>query len=182
MVGCATLEQAADTYREALNMGGGAGIENLEAQVHFGLGQVYLARGLYCRDSAVQQADYEHARVAFEAVAGKFEAVNGQLEDGGAVLETRAGHSYGYLGTLAGLQKDNETAILMYLKAVDYAAPSQKIFYYGRLAQVYCDEGKAVEAARAYEQAIDLARLYGYARDVEDLTAKLEQLRAKDCP
>jgi tetratricopeptide (TPR) repeat protein len=136
---------------------------------------------VYCETGSARQVEFERARAEFEAVTG-------QVEDRGAVLETRAGHSYGYLGMLAGhsygylgtlarLQNDNQAAISMYLKAVDLAAPSQRISYYRRLAQVYCDEGKAVEAARAYRDAIDLARLHGYARDVEDLAEQ----QAKDC-
>jgi tetratricopeptide (TPR) repeat protein len=173
-VGCATLQQAADTYQQARGMGSGAGSENLEAKVHFGLGQVYLARGVYC-DGSASQVDFERARAEFEAVTGEFER-------GNSVVEGRAGKSYGYLGTIAVSYEDYDAAIAYYRLAVEHAFPSDQIFYYGRLAKVYCRQGKADEAARAYQDAIDTARLYGYAKDVEDYTASLEKQQAKGCP
>jgi tetratricopeptide (TPR) repeat protein len=174
-VGCARLQQSAETYQQARSMVGGVGRENLEAKVHFGLGQVYLARGVYCETGSAQQADFERAR-------GEFEAVTGEFERGSASLESRAGHSYGYLGTIAVLEEEYDASLVYYRLAVQHSPPSQQIFYYGRLARVYCLQGDDSRAARAYQDAIDLARLYGYAKDVEDYTARLEEQRGRGCP
>lgn len=174
-VGCATLQQSADTYQQARGMGGGVGSEDLEAKVHYGMGQVYLVRGVRCETGPAQQAEFERARAEFEAVTSEYEG-------GNSSLESRAGSSYGLLGTLAVLAGDHDAAIAYYRLAVEHAFPSQQVFYYGRLAKVYCLQGRAQEAARAYQGAIDLARLYGYAKDVEDYTARLEEQRARGCP
>ena len=174
-VGCATLEQAAGTYQQAHDMSGGVGSENLEAKVHYGMGQVYLARGVYCEAGPAQQAEFERARAEFEVVTSEYEG-------GNSSIESRAGSSYGLLGTLAVMSEDYDAAIAYYRLAVEHAFPSQQIFYYSRLARIYCRQGKAEEAARAYQDAIDLARLYGYAKDVEDYTARLEEQRARGCP
>jgi tetratricopeptide (TPR) repeat protein len=174
-VGCATLEQAAGTYQQVRDMSGGVGSENLKAKVHYGLGQVYLARGVYCEAGLAQQAEFERARAEFEVVTSEYEG-------GNSSIESRAGSSYGLLGTLAVMSEDYDAAIAYYRLAVEHAFPSQQILYYSRLARIYCRQGKAEEAAMAYQDAIDLARLYGYAKDVEDYTDRLEEQRARGCP
>jgi tetratricopeptide (TPR) repeat protein len=174
-VGCVMLQQSADTYQQAHGMSGGVGSENLEAKVHYGMGQVYLVRGVYCEAGAAQQAEFERGRAEFEAVTSEYEG-------GNSSIESRAGSSYGLLGTLAVMSEDYDAAIAYYRLAVEHAFPSQQIFYYSRLARIYCQQGRAEEAARAYQDAIDLARLYGYAKDVENYTARLEEQRANGCP
>lgn len=174
-VGCRLLQQSAEAYREARTMGGSVESENLEAKVHRGLGQVYLVRGLHCTTGSAQQADFERARAEFEAVTTDY-------EEGNSSLEGHAGTSYGFLGTLAVLSRDYDSATVYYRKAVEHAFPERRIFYYGRLARVYCVQGEALKAERAYQDGIDLARLYGYAKDVEEYTARLEEQRDGGCP
>jgi hypothetical protein len=134
-----------------------------------------MARGVYCEAGSARQAEFERARAEFQAVTTEYEG-------GNSSLETRAGSSYGLLGTLALIGEDDNASIDYYLKAVKHAFPAQQIFYCGRLAKVYCQQGMADEAATAYQDAIDLARLYGYAKDVEDYTARLEEQRDRGCP
>ena len=174
-VGCGRLQQADDTYQQTRGMDGSAGSSGLEAKARYGLGQVYLVRAFYCLDGPARQAEFERARAEFEAVIAEFKG-------GNPVLEGRAGKSYGYLGTIADERGDYATAIAYYQMAVQHTFPSQRILYYGRLGRAHCLRGEPAEAIGAYQDAIDTARLYGYAKDVEDYTAKLENLVATGCP
>lgn len=173
--GCVTLQQAAETYQEARGMGSGVASEDLEAKVRYGLGQVYLAHGVYCETGPARQAEFERARAEFESVTAEY-------EEGHSSLESRAGSSYGLLGTLDVMSEEYDAAVAHYRLAVEHAFPSQQIFYHSRLAKVYCVLGEADRAAKAYQDAIDLARLYGYPKEVEEYTARLEEQRAKGCP
>jgi tetratricopeptide (TPR) repeat protein len=109
------------------------------------------------------------------------EVLKDAYEGGNPSLENYAGSGYGLLGTLEVISGSYDTAIDYYRKAVQHALPAQRIFYCNRLARIYCRQGKPEEAGKAYQDAIDLARLYGYAEDVEHYTAKLQEHQDGGC-
>lgn len=164
------LQEAVSTYEEARRLGLEQGIDLIEPRVRFGLAQIYFVWGLIEDQVWLDRARDELLWVRDEYLGGRSE------------LSGRAGHAYAVLGRIAALHGDFAGAVESFDGATELASPFYQAVYSGILAEEYCKAGQTGPAIDAYKKAIDLARLYGYPRRVEQYTGRLLVLETKGCP
>ncbi len=147
---------------------------------HTGLGYVYLTSGLYG-----QTADFERAHLELQNVIEQYEAGETGIGDasiGDASIAKSAGLAYGYLGLLARQEGDLPTAVAHYKRAADLVAPISRALYLFRLGELACQQGDHSAALELHQRAIDDARLYGRAAEVDEYTRRLRLLHNSSCP
>jgi tetratricopeptide (TPR) repeat protein len=165
------LDEATDAYETALHLGNPPGSANIETKVHFGMGQVYVARYLYAvATGGAWSAPMSRARAEFEQVVGEYESGNGRVKN-------LAGHAHARLGLLARLKKDSGTAVEHYTRAIELVTPYYQAYYYTRLAQVYADEDQIELAVQACDEAIAIAEFYGDEACHRKFSAMRDELR-----
>jgi tetratricopeptide (TPR) repeat protein len=167
------LAQSEAAYRAVLDRA--AGMPAMEVSTaRTGLGYVYLTSGLYGRAE-----DFERARPELLQVTAEYE---GGDEDLARDIRRNAGVAYGYLGLLARQTGDPATAVVYYERALDLVAPVSRSLYLLRLSELACQQGDHAAAVELNGRAVDEARLYGRAADVDDYTRRLAALQASGCP
>jgi hypothetical protein len=169
----ALLEEAEDTYNEAFARALVLGNHQIEPKVHFGLGQIYLARAAGGEDVA---AWLDQAKSEFEWLKTEHD------ERGNDRIRTRAAHAYRYLAGLAFDDDEIDLGLEYYRAAIELASPFYKGHYLTRLGDVYCRLDNPKAAVDAYQDAVDTARLWGFRDKVEQYAAKLESLERDGCP
>lgn len=166
----AKLAEAEAAYRTV--MARDAALTPLEwSTAHAGLGYVYLTRELY------REPPYD-----FSAARGELEAVQLAYEDGKLDIARIAGLTYGYLGLIADAQGDKETASGYYGRAIALVTPVSRAMYLWKLSVLRCQLGEQAAAIDFGTRAVDEARLYSRAVEVERYTSRLEALKAASCP
>ena len=138
---------------------------------HAGLGYVYLTGELY-REPPY---DFGRARAELELVRQAYES--GQRDIGRV-----AGLTYGYFGLIANGEGDKESAIRYYNQALELVAPVSRAKYLSRIATLKCQLGDGATALDFASRAVDEARLYGRAAEVDAYTRGIEALRTAACP
>lgn len=164
------LEEARAAYEAVLTGSAGRPDEQEVSAAHAGLGYVYLTSGLYG-----QPADFERARGELQTVIERYEA--GETDSAKS-----AGLAYGYLGLLARQQGDLTTAAAHYKRAADLVAPVSRALYLFRLGELACQQGEYNAALALNQRAIDDARLYGRAAEVDEYTRRLRLMQDTLCP
>lgn len=163
-INLALLEKSEKLYLEALEIGHPFESANIEPKVHFGLGQIYLARSQISSEEWLGKAKIE------------FEQVISEYDGGNQRIENRCGHAYARLGLIAKIEDDIPLAIDYYQKASELVSPFYQVYYLTRLAEVYASNDSVDLAIGTYEEAIDLAKFYGDAESVEKYTSRLNEL------
>jgi hypothetical protein len=174
------LAVAEAAYDEMLAPGGPPLTVRERAAIHAGLGYIYASSAAYrrCTDAACEElrkAETARARSELGPVIAQYEA-------GDASLARIAGSCYAYLGGLDRDAKDWVAAAANYRRATDLVAPVSRAQYLYLWGEVACKQGDRNEAERLFIAAIDDARLYGRAAEVDRYTGLLRQLAGRSCP
>ena len=164
------LDEARAAYQAVLAGSTGQHSAREISTAHTGLGYVYLTSGLYG-----QTADFERARNELQNVIEQYEA--GETDSAKS-----AGLAYGYLGLLARQEGDLPAAIAHYKRAAELVAPVSRALYLFRLGELMCQQGDTDAALELHQRAIDDARLYGRAAEVDEYTRRLKLLQDSSCP
>jgi tetratricopeptide (TPR) repeat protein len=170
------LDEAADLYEEALNLGDPPASANIETKVHFGLGQVYLVRYLRVPDT---NGDSE---VLLARAKTELEAVIRDYKNGNRRVANLAGHAYARLGLIARLHGETQEAIELYSQAIELVSPYYRSYYSARLGEIYADIGQIEHAIESYTEAIGIAEFYTYEEEVMQYTKKLNELMETPLP
>jgi tetratricopeptide (TPR) repeat protein len=149
------LDEAEAHYRPALDLGNPPPSANIEAKVHFGLGQVNVGRLVHAVAAGGDwQTPLAEARVEFLEVVQEY-------DDGNLRIANLAGHAHRRLGLLAWMQGQTEEAVEQYRQAIELVTPFYQAYAYSRIGDIYADAGQKEAAIEAYEEAIRVAEFYG---------------------
>lgn len=162
------LDEAAAAYEAALSLGDPPESANIETKVHFGLGQIHLARAMVVGGDWMAQAEAE-----FKEVVQAYEAGNTRIKD-------LAGHAQARLGAIARLQGNTRGAIEHYTRATELVSPYYQAYYYTRLGEIHAAEANKDLAIKAYTEAIGIAEVYGDGQSATKYSARLNELRSGD--
>ena len=110
------------------------------------------------------------------------EAVIAQYEAGDARIANQAGLAHGYLAGMARVRGDTQEALEQYELATQLVVPASRARYLVAIGDLRCQLGEMEPALSAYGQAIDEARLYGRAGDVEKYAVRMREMQLKGCP
>jgi hypothetical protein len=117
----------------------------------------------------------------FDACRKDLEAVISQHKAGDERIANQAGLAHGYLAGIARAEGDMAQALAQYEMAAQLVVPASRARYLVSIGALQCQLSKLEPALAAYDQAIDEARLYGRAGDVEKYASEMEQLKQKGC-
>jgi hypothetical protein len=173
----AKLDEATRLYNDALRVTTAPDNANMKAKVHFGLGKIYLA--LYLRALATNEdvnTPRSRADAEFRAVLKEYDDGNGNVR-----IANLAGHSYAFLGLMAQVQEKYGEAIDLTTQAINIVSPYYQSYYRISLGDIYVDSCDIDSAAKAYQDALGLAKTYGFEDLVEKATSKLEALKNVQC-
>ncbi len=109
------LDQAFDYYQKALNSEDQSPLADTPTKARFGMGDVWLRKGLTAAASGDNEAKgqfYNWAEQAYQAVIQDYEAGNERLRE-------IAGHSHARLGLILNQKGQTEAAIAEYEQALD---------------------------------------------------------------
>jgi len=162
------LDEAAAAYEAALNLGDPPESANIETKVHFGLGQVCLARAIVVGDDWLVQAKAE------------FEQVVEAYESGNSGITNYAGHAYARLGAIARLRGDTGAAVEHYTRATELVSPYYQAYYTTRIGEAHAAAGRTDRAIEAYDEAILIAEQFGEEESVDKYSVRLNELRASE--
>jgi tetratricopeptide (TPR) repeat protein len=112
----------------------------------------------------------------FKAVITEYDAGNGNVR-----IANLAGHSYAFLGLIAQVQKKYGDALDLTTKAIDIVSPYYKSDYRISLGDIYVDICDIDSATKAYQDALGIAKTYGFADLVEKAIRKLETIKTIQC-
>ena len=163
-------DQASAIYAEALTEASGQGQVQLAAAARAGTGYICFVRALY-----TQQDDYDRCKADLEAVIT-------QYQTGDAHIANQAGLAHGYLAGIARARGDTQEALEQYALATQLVVPASRARYLISIGDLRCQLGQMAPALSAYGQAIDEARLYGRASDVEKYAARMRNMQSRGCP
>jgi tetratricopeptide (TPR) repeat protein len=163
-------DRAKAIYAEALDEATGEGQAQLAAAARAGAGYVCFVRALY-----TQPGDAERCKPDLEAVIAQYRA-------GDTRIANQAGLAHGYLAGIARARGDRQAALDEYELAAQLVVPASRARYLVAIGDLRCQLEGMEPALSAYGQAIDEARLYGRAGDVEKYAARMREMQSKGCP
>ena len=159
------LDSSKEKFKQALEFGDPPKSANVEAKVHFGLGQIYLVREQVLGENLLVKAKSE------------FEQVINEYENGNERIANIAGHAYARLGLIARLENNTSQALNLYKNAVNLVSPFYQAYYTTRIGEVYVATGETNLAITAYEDAIQIAEFYGDESSIEKYLMRLNELK-----
>jgi tetratricopeptide (TPR) repeat protein len=172
------LEEAAGLYETALRLNHAPESANIEAKVNFGLGKINFIRYLWALSTKNEPNTFlSKADAEFHAVLKEFNDGKGNVR-----IENLSGHSYAFLGAMARVQHQYPEAVELYRHAIEHVSPYYQSYYNTRLGETYLDGCQLDLAIQAYEQAIQIAKFYGFEKPVLEDTNRLEKIKKTPCP
>jgi tetratricopeptide (TPR) repeat protein len=177
------LTTAEKKYRDLLALTDLPVSAHIPARAHFGLGQIYMARGFYAIDllekntsggipAGLNPPEQEFARAAVE-----FEQVIGFQEAGEDALLSVASQSHANLGLIARLNGDFVRAIEQIKKAIDLSSPYYRVRFYAMLGDTYQMASDVEQAIQAYQDGIAFAETTGDEKSIEQLQGILQKIQ-----
>jgi tetratricopeptide (TPR) repeat protein len=165
------LDEAEAHYRPALALGDPPPSANIEAKVHFGLGQVNVGRFAH---AVAAGGDW---RTPLAEARAEFLKVVQEYDDGNLRIANLAGHAYRRLGLLARMEGSTEEAVEHYRQAIELVTPYYQAYSHSRIGETYVDAGQIPSAIESYEEAIRVAEFYGDQESVTKYSARLNELK-----
>ena len=163
-------DRASAIYAEALAEAGSQGQAQLAAAARAGAGYICFVKALYTRPD-----DLDRCKPDLEAVIAQYQA-------GDARIANQAGLAHGYLAGIARARDNKQEALDQYGLAAQLVVPASRARYLVSIGDLRCQLGQKEPALSAYGQAIDEARLYGRASDVEKYAARMRNMQSAGCP
>jgi tetratricopeptide (TPR) repeat protein len=144
----ALLDQALETYDQALTASISPSSAEVPTRVAFNIGQIYLVQWLMGEDTKDQ---------AIEEFGTVIEAYG---EGANPRVREQAAEAHARLGLIAQIEGDTEQAIEEWLIAVELSEiPSRNAAHHARLADLYADQDDSSKAEAANNQSISDYRL-----------------------
>jgi len=177
------LSAAEKRYRDLLSLPDLPPSAHIPGLVHFGLGQIYMARGFYGRSLVENNAANElpaglnPPQQEFSGAAQEFEQVIALQEAGEDALLSLASQAHANLGMLARLDGDFAGAVEQIEKAIDLASPYYRVRFYALLGDTYRIAGDSKRAIQAYTDGIAYAETTADEKSIEQLQEILKKIQ-----
>ncbi len=161
----AKLAEAEQAYRDLLQRSDLPASAHIPGKVHFGLGQVYMARAseaLAMEQNGKSANDLlavglSPSKDEFAQAANEFQQTIDLYKAGEDALTSIASQSYANMAWIARTNKDYRKAIEYINDAIDIASPYYEARFYAMLGDTYRLSGDKQQAIEAYNTGIGLA-------------------------
>jgi hypothetical protein len=149
---------------------------NIGAKVHFGLGQTDLARFLH------ELATGGDSNRLLAQAEMEFQEVVKEYNGGNVRIANLAGHSYARLGLIAAhFHGNTNDAVDLYNNAINLVTPYYQSYFNTTIGELYVDSCQLDLAMKAYQDAIEMAELYGFDEAMMQYTLRLQEIEKIQC-